>query len=127
MSQNNSDNPLISRHTDRGKNQAQYVLISFGTIFEEFSIKCIGQSFRPVFQPEVLLGQYLKLRTYQREAELEYTENGINISVKLKDKFEILQFKLNAKSRKLGLEFICRAHFMKHPAFGHFWPKLDHF
>ena len=44
------------------------------------------------------------------------TVKGINISVKLKDAFEVfavLISKLNAKSRKLGLEFVCRAHFEK--------------
>ena len=52
-----------------------------------------------------------------------FTVNGINISVSLKNPFEVFAVaipKLNAESRKLGLEFVCRAHFEKSPVFGHF-------
>ena len=58
------------------------------------------------------------------------TVNGINISVELKDAFEVFAVRksqLNGESRKLGLKFVCRAHFEKSPVFGQFWPKIEHF
>ena len=49
------------------------------------------------------------------------TVKCINISIKLKEAFELFAvaiFKLNAGSRKLGLEFVCRAHVEKSQVFG---------
>ena len=56
--------------------------------------------------------------------DVVFTVNGSNISVSLKEAFEVFAVpipKLNAESRKFGLEFVCQAHLEKSPVFGHFW------